>query len=111
MCTHNKFMEKKASLLFGLAVAFKDAEKAKRFIAEKGLFVRGIAPKKGKGSITFPIAKKLSAPEMKAFGAKARQGKFKFEKSELKQGGLKERLKGKLSAKELESLISSYDQL
>ena len=104
-------MEKKASLLFGLAVAFKDAEKAKRFIAEKGLFVRGVAPKKGKSSITFPIAKNLSAPEMKAFGEKARQGKFKFEKSELKQGGLKERLKGKLSAKELESLISSYDQL
>ncbi|MBI4053172.1 MAG: class I SAM-dependent methyltransferase family protein [Candidatus Diapherotrites archaeon] len=104
-------MEKKASLLFGLAVGLKDAEKAKRFIIEKNLFVKGIAPKKSKGSITFPLAKKLSAGEMKTFGAKAKHGKFKFEKSELKQGSLKERLKGKLSGKELESLISSYDQL
>jgi len=106
-------MPAKTSECQGISVGLKDAEKAKRFLSEKKLFVRGFAPKKGKGTIAFPVAHKLTLAELKELGAgaKARQGKFKFEKSGLKQGGLKERLKGKLSAKELENLISSYDQL
>jgi tRNA (guanine37-N1)-methyltransferase len=83
-------------------VPLKEAETAKRYLREHGLLLDGYRYAKGAGYLLLPVSRRFKSP----FG-------ISFEERELvkveKKNRLKERLREKLTAGELERLKSSFD--
>ncbi len=92
-----------------LAVALKDAEKAKQFLLQHGLYQKGHSVKKDGAKLLIPLSKKLSGQQEKELGVKTQYCEAALEKSPLGQG-LKEKLEDAgVSRSDLEKMVFSFD--